>query len=412
MRTGALAALAIGAMLSLSSVATAAVPGTNGRVFFTSVFCGVASIKQDGTGFNCHHALGRDPSVAPNGLAIAMTIGNQVSVINPNGTGRHRVTGPVDGWDQAYTPSFGPDSETIAYLAFADVPGGIRGDIYTVHADGSGGRRLTTNEAYEPSYAGDGRIAYDRFDGIYVMNGDGSGQHMILANEAQNILDPPQRIYTVNDEPAFSPDGRTIAFTRTVNTTTYQCNPFPNCTGSELTREVDIYLMNSDGTGLRRLTSTPNVDELDASIAPDGTRVVYFHWPERNQTPEDPPEATGELWIVGADGSGARRLVGGSNPEWSNVTYGPGRPRLRISGVPRGCARGTFAIRLRVVTSASAPTRMTFRLDGRYRGYLTKKSSLFRVFSYEAKRPGVHRLKVVVSFGPDRLTRAIRFRRC
>lgn len=400
------------AVLALVSPATAAVPGPNGRVFFTSPFCGVASIRADGTGFNCVTALGRDPTVAPNGLSIAFTRGNQVSVMNPNGTGKHQVTGPIDGWDKAYTASFGPDNETIAYLAFAEGPGGIRGDIYTVRSDGSGGRRLTTNEAYYPEYAGDGRITYERFDGIYVMNGDGSDQHMILANESQNILDPPQRIYTKNEEPAFSPDGQTIAFTRTVNTTTYHCNPFPNCTGSDLVRDVDIWLMNADGSGLRRLTSTPHVDEVDSSISPDGTQVVYFYWPEEAQRGDAPPEETGELWIVRTDGGGAHRLVGGSNPEWSNVTYGPGRPRLKVSGVPHGCAQGTLRIRLRVITSAVAPTRMTFRLDGHYRGYFTKRNSLFRIFAYEAKRPGQHTLKVVVTFGPDRFVRTIHFRRC
>jgi Tol biopolymer transport system component len=330
--------------------------------------------------------------------------------MNADGSGRHQVTGPIDGWDQAYTASFGPDNETVAYLAFADAPSGIRGDIYTVHADGGGGRRLTTNEAYEPSYAGDGRIAYDRFDDIYVMNGDGSGQHMILANQTVNTIDPPQRVYTANDEPAFSPDGQTIAFTRSTTTTTYQCNPIPNCTGADRTRDVDIYLINADGSGLRRLTSTQEVDEVDSSISPDGTRVVYFYWPVEDQG--DVPEETGELWIVGTDGDGAHRLLGGSNPEWSNVTGGPGRPHLRISGVPHGCARGTFRIRLPVVTSAAAPTRMIFRLDGRYHGELGRKRSLFRVFAYEAKRPGRHTLKVVVSFGPDKFRRTIHFRRC
>jgi WD40-like Beta Propeller Repeat len=399
------------ATLTLAPSATAAIPGANGRVFFTSAFCGTASIKANGTGFNCHHPFGRDPTVAPNGLSIAMTLGNQVSAINPNGTGRRRVTGPVDDWDQANTPSFGPDSETIAYLAFRDVPDGIRGDIYTVRADGTGRRRLTTNEAYDPAFAADGRIAYQRHDGIYVMNGDGTGQHMVLANTAERPANPPGTVVTDNNEPAFSPDGRTIAFSRRVTTTVFECNPFPNCTGQHTTQDEDVYLMNADGTGVRRLTSTPEVDEVDPSFAPDGTKIVYFRWPVEGRA-DDPPEETGELWIVRTDGQGAHELIRGSNPEWSNVRGGPGRPRLRISGVPRGCANGTFGIRVRVVTSARAPTRMTFRLDGRFRGNLTRKSSLFRVFYYEAKRPGTHRLKVVVRFGPDRLVRTIRFRRC
>jgi WD40-like Beta Propeller Repeat len=406
----ALVAAGIGAMLSLAPSATAAFPGPTGRVFFTSPFCGVASVKPDGTGFNCAHAFGRDPTVAPNGLAIAMTLGNQVSVINPNGTGRRRVTGPVDGWDQAYTASFGPDNDTIAYLAFREVPDGIRGDIYTVHADGTARRRLTTNEAYDPAFAADGRIAYQRFDGIYVMNGDGSGQRMILANTAERPLDPPGTVVTDNNEPTFSPDGQTIAFARRVTTTVFECNPFPNCTGQHRTQEEDIYVMNADGTNLRRLTSTPEVDEVDPSFAPDGRRVVYFRWPVQGRG-DSAPEESGELWIVGTDGRGAHRLIRGSNPDWSSVTGGPGRPRLAVSGLPRGCASKTFALRVRVVSSASAPARTVIRLDRRLR--LRDDVRRARLYVYAGDmRSGPHVVKIVVNFGPDRLTRSVRFRVC
>ena len=244
----ALAVLCFVAALAPAQLAGAALPGANGRVFFTSPFCGVASVNADGTGFTCVSAAGRDPTVAPDGRRIAFTRSNQVSVINADGSGRRQVTGPIDQWDQAYTASFGPDSETIAYLAFAGTAG-IRGDIYTVRADGTGGRRLTTSEAYDPSYAGDGRIAYKRFDGIYVMNGDGSGQQRILENENWISVRPAGEALVENEEPAFSPDGRTIAFTRRSFISVYECNAFPNCTEGEETYEVDVWLMNADGTG-------------------------------------------------------------------------------------------------------------------------------------------------------------------
>jgi len=407
----ALALLSFVAALAPAGFASAAVPGPNGRIFFTSPMCGIASVNPDGTGFSCVSTLGRDPTVAPDGSKIAFTRGNQVHVIGADGGGQRQVTGPVDQWDQAYTASFGPDNETIAYLAFAGGgSAGIRGDIYTVRADGSGGRRLTTDQAYDPSYAGDGRIVYKRFDGVYVMNGDGSGQHMILANDNRTTFDPPGRVFIENEEPAFSPDGSTIAFTRKTFISRYECNPFPNCTDGEDTFDVDIWIMNADGSGLRQLTSTPQVDEVDPSISPDGTQVLYFRWPEANQQ-RGPAEETGELWIVGADGGGAHRLVQGSNPEWTNVTGGPAPPRLEVSGVPRGCVRGAMTLRLRVLGGGD-DARMRFRLDGRYFGGATRKTYRLRIFGYQAKRPGRHRLKVVVTLGPEKLVRTIRFRRC
>jgi hypothetical protein len=85
-------------MVSLAPSASAAVSSPNGRVFFTSAFCGAASIKPDDSGFNCTSALGRDPTVAPNGSSIASTRGNQVSVMSANGTAKHQITGSIDSW--------------------------------------------------------------------------------------------------------------------------------------------------------------------------------------------------------------------------------------------------------------------------------------------------------------------------
>jgi hypothetical protein len=74
--------------------------------------------------------------------------------------------------------------------------------------------------------------------------------------------------------------------------------------------------------------------------------------------------------------------------------------------------RGTFAIRVRVITSASAPTRMTLRLDGRHINGSNKKSALLRIYGYQVKRRGPHTLTVAVRFGYEKLARTIRFRRC
>lgn len=65
-----------------------------------------------------------------------------------------------------------------------------------------------------------------------------------------------------------------------------------------------IYLINADGTGLRRIATG-----LDPSLSPDGRYVAYTRW--------DVPRG---LYVAAVDGSGERQLIGENlikNPAWS-----------------------------------------------------------------------------------------------
>ncbi len=67
---------------------------------------------------------------------------------------------------------------------------------------------------------------------------------------------------------------------------------------------ADIYLMNADGSGLRRLTYG-----FEPALSPDGRQVAFTRW--------DEPRG---LWVINVDGSGERLLTGANrarSPTWS-----------------------------------------------------------------------------------------------
>ena len=159
--------------------------------------------------------------------------------------------------------------------------------VAVVRPDGTCRRRITTDAfAYAgPAISPDGRrIAVGRYrngwDGIWLLNADGTGLTQLV------------RRSNLDGDPAWSPDGATIAF-ESQDSTPYG--------------PVDrIFLVKVDGTGLRQLTpDTPNYSfDGGPSWSPDGTRIVFSR--------------TGSLYVINADGTGLTDLArGGEYPSWS-----------------------------------------------------------------------------------------------
>ena len=76
---------------------------------------------------------------------------------------------------------------------------------------------------------------------------------------------------------------------------------------------AEIYLMDSDGTNLRRLTENADFDCFPA-LSPDGSRIVFDS--NRLRTGAEAFN-TSDLFVMNVDGTGQTLLVRGSSATWS-----------------------------------------------------------------------------------------------
>ena len=160
---------------------------------------------------------------------------------------------------------------------------GAPGDIYTVEPDGSSRRRLThTLDAEQPAWSPDGRqIAYVRTDWRdevvsrpWLMNADGSNQHPL----AKNLL---------GRSPAWSPDGDNIA----------------------VSGEHGLTLINVH-TGQQRqlLWSVRHWNQPDEPVwSADGEHLMVVAW-RSGRGPDDYTTFRGLFTIRSSDGRGVAKL--------------------------------------------------------------------------------------------------------
>lgn len=220
---------------------------------------------------------------------------------------------------KASLPSWSPDGTLIAFVSHRS------GDeeLYVANADGTGVRRLTRSPGPDlsPAWSSDGqRIAWARNAEIWTMDADGSNQKRIVRKaqrwhehysptwHGSTIVYSSTRAGFFNPElyavpakrltftkgsdgvlgddgmPDFSPDGRRIVFT------------------SNRDGQGEIYVMNRNGSGVRRLTRKPG-DDFTPRFSRDGKRIAFTALP-------------GAVMVMNADGTGLRRLTAGSDPDW------------------------------------------------------------------------------------------------
>jgi Tol biopolymer transport system component len=200
-------------------------------------------VEADGTGLK-QLGSGAYPRWSPDGQRIVFFSGPgpnpQVSVMNADGTGVRPLF--AGAW-----PSWSPDGKTIVFTR-----DGAESGIWRAESNGSNPQQVLVRQGSvgAPVFSPDGeRIAFVAGSGldldIYVTGRDGVDVRRLTSDTNMDLF------------ANWSPDGKSIAFTR------YQ--------GTET---ADVLVINTDGTGERSLVTRAGYD-IDPVWSPDGKRLAF-----------------------------------------------------------------------------------------------------------------------------------------
>jgi len=205
--------------------------------------------------------------------------------IGTDGSGRRKIVSGISKW---WAYSWSPDGSHIVFTKAA-------GGIYVVAADGTGLRRLRgvprSADAGDSSWSPDGtRIAFAiRQRGaidLYVIGLDGKGLRRLTTTQYRNYY------------PSWSPDSRWILFER-----------------HRISGLSDLMTIRPDGSGLRRIATIVTGKQcLCADWSPDGSKIAFEGTPSRQSSQPD-------IFVMNADGTGRRRITNNTvrdeQPDWS-----------------------------------------------------------------------------------------------
>ncbi len=226
-------------------------------------------------------------------------------------------------------------------------------ELYISDYDGENQRRVTVSRTLNinPAWSPDGRsIAYTSYR-------RGGGQ-IFVSHIFQALLDELTKGDKVGENwlPAWSPDGTRLCFASTRD------------------GNSEIYVMNSDGSNVRRLTRSPGID-ISPTWSPTGTQIAFVS--DRGGDPH--------IYIMDADGTGSPLPLTreySDRPTWSPAPYneiaysartGPGNDIKVVDLATRTVRQLTFG--------EGTNESPTWSANGRHLAFMSTRAGKSQIFT-------------------------------
>jgi len=234
---------------------------------------------------------------------------SEIYVMNPDGSQQTNLTNDPANDNH---PVWSPDGTEIAFVSYRDG----NSEIYTMDATGSNQTNLTRHEDsdYFPVWSPNGnKIAF--------MTNREMAAPIVLESTPKIVVDSNVEVFVMNADgtgqtnltdnpawdgyPSWSPDGSKIVFqTDRDDTGLIILGIVPGDLGAE------VYSVNADGSNPTRLSWSPE-DDVYPTWSPDGSKIVFQAYRDGNW----------EIYTMNADGSGQMRLTNHPDadtfPTWS-----------------------------------------------------------------------------------------------
>ncbi|MDX6537502.1 MAG: TolB protein [Gaiellales bacterium] len=251
---------------------------------------------------------------APSGRVVFMRyrlqnnpLWSELFIADADGSHERKLTHAPNGFEDDH-PSWSRHGTTIVFQRCPSRGNGSCA-IFATGIGGGGARRLSSHcrpggglpscvDEHAPAYSPDGRrIAFIRFDGVPLAGGVKDGLIMIARPDLRlaKVLVPFATLRSDPDDLAWAPDGKHLAFT-VVN----------DDGAAKPANGRALYTVGADGHGVRRITPWSLRAAGRPSWSPDGRTILFATQPAGTD------ESLGygaNLYTVRPNGTGLRQLT-------------------------------------------------------------------------------------------------------